>query len=185
MRLVRGCINEVGADEVGELLLEFRRNQDADAEPLVARIDDSEVRLGLKLAAPCGEHAEIVGQIFHSDLGAELVELQLVGEALGQRFRAVDQEAAAVARGRLRDQEIHDDLALRRQQRPEPAQSRLQLADIGGDEAVEEVARILACDLDHAPIGEKRCFHYENLLRHVAGERKPPVPKRQGLRPRA
>ena len=57
---------------------------------------------------------------------------------------------------RLRDQEIHDDLALRRQQRAESPQARLEPVDIGGDEAIEEVARILARDLDHAPVGKKR-----------------------------
>jgi hypothetical protein len=57
---------------------------------------------------------------------------------------------------RFRDQEVHDDLALRRQQRAESAQARLQLVDIGRDEAIEEVARILARDLDHAPVRKKR-----------------------------
>ena len=57
---------------------------------------------------------------------------------------------------RFRNQEIDDDLALRRQQRTESPQARLEPLEIGGDEAVEEVARILARDLDHAPVGKKR-----------------------------
>ena len=40
--------------------------------------------------------------------------------------------------------------------RPSPGRTQL---DIRGDEAVEEVACVLAADLDHAPVGEKRCFH--------------------------
>ena len=40
--------------------------------------------------------------------------------------------------------------------RPSPGCSSV---DIGRDEAVEEVARVLAADLDHAPVGKKRCFH--------------------------
>ncbi|MGY4362130.1 hypothetical protein ACVW0J_008623 [Bradyrhizobium sp. i1.7.7] len=61
-----------------------------------------------------------------------------------------------MACGHLCDQEIHDDLALRRQQRTESPQARLQPVEIGRDQAVEEVARVLARDLDHAPVGKKR-----------------------------
>ncbi|MHC2508316.1 hypothetical protein ACVII1_003554 [Bradyrhizobium elkanii] len=64
----------------------------------------------------------------------------------------------------LGDQEIDDDLALRRQQRAKPGLSRAQLGDVGGDEAVEEVAGVLAGDLDYAPIWKKRCFHSQNWL---------------------
>ncbi len=39
---------------------------------------------------------------------------------------------------------------------PKSAEARLQLVDIGRDEAIEEVARILARDLDHAPVRKKR-----------------------------
>ena len=64
-----------------------------------------------------------------------------------------------MAGGRLRDQKIGRDLALWRQQRAEPAKARPQQRDVCGDEAIEEVAGILAADLDHAPVGKKRCFH--------------------------
>ena len=57
------------------------------------------------------------------------------------------------------DEEIDRDLALRRQQRAEPAETRPQQRDIRGDEAVEKAAGVLAADLDHAPVGKKRCFH--------------------------
>ena len=40
-----------------------------------------------------------------------------------------------------------------------------------GDEAIEKVAGVLAADLDHAPVGKKRCFHAkiscDMLLRNV------------------
>ena len=45
--------------------------------------------------------------------------------------------------------------------RPSPGRSSV---DVGGDEAVEEVAGVLAADLDHAPVGKKRCFHKLNRL---------------------
>ena len=69
-----------------------------------------------------------------------------------------------MAGGRLGDEEIDRDLALRRQQRPEAAEPGTQQRRIRGDEAVEKVAGILAADLDHAPVGKKRCFHAEILL---------------------
>ena len=37
------------------------------------------------------------GEVFHGDLGAQLVEFELVGKALRQRREAVEQEAAAMA----------------------------------------------------------------------------------------
>ena len=176
MGLIVGRIDQFGVDEPGQLLLEFRRRQDAEAELVVARIGEGngQLRFGLrrKRAVPCGEDAEAIGQIFDHNLGPELVEFHFVGEALGQRLRTVDQETATLVSGRLRDQEIHDDLALWRQQRTESRQPRLQPADISGDEAVEEVARVLAKNLHHAPIGEKRCFHMkiscEVLRRNVS-----------------
>ena len=51
-----------------------------------------------------------------------------------------------MAAGGLRDQEIRGDLALRRQQRAEPAKAGPQQRDVCGDEAVEEVAGVLAAE---------------------------------------
>jgi len=93
---------------------------------------------------PHREHAQAVGQVLHRDLGAQLVEAELVSKAFCQRARYVDQEAAAMTAWGLRDQEIHGDLALRRQQRAEPAKARPQQRDVGGYEAIEEVAGVLA-----------------------------------------
>lgn len=143
-------------DQIGQLLFEVFRDQDAIAEVFIAWIGEGEIGLGRWLAVPGREHAEILGQVFHRDLGPQLVEFQLGGEAVGKRLRAIDQEPAAMTGRRFRDQKIHDDLALRRQQRAESAEARLQLVDIGRDEAIEEVARILARDLDHAPVRKKR-----------------------------
>src|SRR5260221_183789 len=95
---------------------------------------------------------------FLSDVAA-LVEIELVGEPLCQRAAGVEQETAAMAGWRLGDQEINRYLALRRQQRAEPAKIRAQLRYVGGDQAIEKVAGVLAADLDHAPVWKKRCFH--------------------------
>jgi hypothetical protein len=69
-----------------------------------------------------------------------------------------------MAGGRFGDQEIHNYLALRRQQGPEPAQARPQQRHIRGDKAVEKVARVLAADLDHAAVGRNAAFIEQNSL---------------------
>ena len=62
---------------------------------------------------------------------------------------------------RFGDQEIHRDLALRRQQRTEPAEAWAKQRNVRRDEAIEKVAGLDAADLDDAPVGKKRCFHKE------------------------
>ena len=147
----------------------------------MTRIGEARLRRGAYGAGPDRDHAELVGEIADRDLGAELVDVELVGERLRQRAGNVEQEAlAAVGRRHLGDQEIDDDLALRRQQRAESGLARMQLADVGGEEPVEELACIVAADLDHAPVVEKRRFHSKNLLRQAALKRKPPWHKPQG-----
>ncbi len=89
----------------------------------MARIGERQIWFHEGIAIPGRDHAETVRQIFDRDLGAQFVETELVGEALRQRARAVDQETAAMAGRRFGDQEIGNDLALRRQQRPEPAEA--------------------------------------------------------------
>ena len=159
MRLIGVRLDKLGADDVGHLLLQLFRDQDAPAEHGMARIGKGEVRLHGGLAVPGRQHAHAVGEVLHRDLGAELVEVELVGEALRQRTGQVEQEAAAVAGRGLGDEEIHDDLALRRQQRAETCQARGDLRHIGRHQAVEEIARVLAAHLDDAAIRQKRCFH--------------------------
>ena len=128
MRVIGGAVDQFGADQIGGLLREFLRDQNPPAERGVARIGEGQIGLHRGLAVPGREHAEAVGQIFDRDLGAQPVEAELVGEALRQRARAVDQEAAAMAGGRFGDQEIGRDLALRRQQRAEAAEARAAAA---------------------------------------------------------
>ena len=116
------------------------------------RIGKDQIGLRGRLAIPYRHHAKVVGQVFDRNLGAQLVETELVGEALCQRAGSVDQEAAAMASRRFGDDEIDHDLALRRQQRAEPAEPRANQRHIRGDEAVEKVAGVLAAHLDDASI---------------------------------
>ena len=124
MRFIGRRIGELRADQVGDLLRKLSGNQNPPAERGVAGIGEGKVGLHGGLAIPGREHAEAVGEILDRDLGAQFVDAELVGERLRQRARAVDQEAAAMAGRRLGDQEIRNDLALRRQQRPETADAR-------------------------------------------------------------
>ena len=97
VRLVGGAVDEFGADQAGDLLRQLLRRENAPAERRISRIGEGEIGLHRGLAIPGGDHAEAVGEVFHRDLGAQLVEAELVGEALRQRPRAIDQEAAAMA----------------------------------------------------------------------------------------
>ncbi len=72
-----------------------------------------------------------------------------------------------MAARRFRDQEIDGDLALRRQQRAEPAEPGLEQRHVDRDQAVEKVACVLAGYLDHPPVGKKRCFHKRLLLKFL------------------
>ncbi len=176
---VIGCaIDQIRADQIGDFLCELLGDKNPPAERGVARFGECQIGLYCKIAIPRREHAETVRQIFDRDLGAQFVETELVGESLRQRARAVDQEAAAMAGRRLGDQEIHNYLALRRQQRPESAETGAKQRNVCRDEAVEKVARIIAADLDHAPVGKKRCFHKE-FSGKVLGETQVPDITRQ------
>ena len=105
-------------------------------------------------------HAERLGQILDDHLGAQLVEIEPLDKRRGERARAIEEEAAAVAGRRLGDDEIGNDLALRRRAAPQSARAPgVTLSDVGGHKPVEEVARVVAGDLDDAAIGKKRCFH--------------------------
>ena len=159
MGLIGVAVDELGADQIGHLLLEIFGHENAPTQRFMPRIGERQIGLHRRLAVPHGQHAHAVGDVLHRDLGAQLVEAELVGEVLRQRAGRIDQEAAAMAGRGFGDQEIGRDLALRRQQRAEPAKAGLQQRNVCGDEAVEEVAGILAADLDHAPVWKKRCFH--------------------------
>src|SRR6185437_9882607 len=149
VRLIGGAVDQLGTDQIGGLPREFGGNENAKAEIGVTWIGEGEIWLQCDIAIPYGEYAEAVGKVFDSDVGAQPVERELVGESLREHFRAIDQKAAAMTGRRLGDQEIYDDFTLRRQQRAETPQSRLQPRDICGDEAVEKVTGGFACDLDH------------------------------------
>ena len=163
VRFVSRFIHQFGADQRRGLGRQFLRNQNAPAERFGARIGEAEVRLHCWNAVPHREHTERIGEVFHRYLGAQFVEAELGGQACRQRPGTIDQQAAAMSRGNLGEQEVRHDLALRRQQRAESTQSRLQFAGVGGDQAIEEDAGVLAADLDDATVGKKRSFHLESL----------------------
>ena len=62
---------------------------------------------------------------------------------------------------------------------PNRAEAGPQQRHVRGDQAVEKVAGVVAADLDHAPVGKKRCFHAEiscdmlqrNVSRHAMNDK--------------
>src|SRR5579863_9063154 len=150
MGLVGRAVEHLRADQIGGLLREFLRKENSKTECGMARIGECKVGLDRGLAVPHREYAEVVGEILDLDLGAQFVEAELVGKSLRERPWAIDQKTTAVAGRRLGDQKIHRYLALGRQQRAESPETRPEQGNVRGDEAVEEVAGVAACDLDHA-----------------------------------
>ena len=88
--------------------------------PAVAQCRQPRVRCdrsiddGRRRAVPRGDHDVVVAEVRDLDLGAETVKAEPPNEVAHQRTRQVEQEALAVPQ----DEEVEQDLSLRRQQRP-------------------------------------------------------------------
>jgi len=159
VRLVGLCLEQLRAEVGCGFLGQMRRQHHALAKRRQPRVGVDQTVFGRARAVPDRHDAQHLGQILADRLGAQLVEVELLDEARRKRPRAIEEEAAAV-RGRcLGDDAIDNDLALRRQQRAEPRLLGRDLGDVRRQEPVEKGARVGACDLDHAAVGEKCRFH--------------------------
>jgi hypothetical protein len=98
----------------------MRRQHHALAERRQPRVGKYQAVFGRADAVPYRHHAEHLGQVLADHLRAELVEVELLDECRRQRPRAIEEEAAAILGRRLGDDAVDHDLALRRQQSPEP-----------------------------------------------------------------
>src|SRR5262249_35143072 len=156
MGLVRGGINELGAEIRRRGAGEVRRQHAARAELGQTRVGDAEAVVRGAAAIPDRQYTQGLGQILDDHVGAQLVEVEPLHQGRRQRAWAIEEEAAAVGGVRFRQQKIDDDLALRREQRGKDGLRRRHLVEVAGDQAVEELARVVAGDLDHAAVGEKR-----------------------------
>ena len=85
MRVIAGAVDQLRADQPRELLRKLLRHQDPPAERRVTRVGERQIGFHGGLAVPRRHHAETVGQVLDRDLGAQLVEAELVGETLRQR----------------------------------------------------------------------------------------------------
>ena len=159
VRFIGIALADLRADRGCGFVDQIVRHEQPPAELRIARVFKGEIRLHRRHTIPHREHADLRRDVFDSHFRPQLVETELGGEGLSQRQRNIEHEAAALGLGRFRHQKIGDDLALRRQQRAEPAQSRTDKLDVRGHEVVQEFAGILAADPDHAAIRQKRCFH--------------------------
>ena len=167
MRLIGGAVDEVGADEMRRLSAPV-----PPAPGCASRArrcaDRRRSRSGLIAGSPphAASTPRLSDRFSTVDLGAQLVEAELgrrgpSASARGQSIRKPPPWPAGASVIR-KSVVILPCGVSSAPNRPRPGRASV---DVGGDEAVEEVAGILAADLDHAPIGKKRCFHAENLLR--------------------
>ncbi len=154
-----GCRHQRGTKVGRRLRGEMRGQNDAKPKGRQARIAITQSVFGRGLSLPDGHDAEHLGQILDDHLGAQLVEIEPIDAGFGERFGDIQEEAAAVLSGRLGNDHIHDDLALRRQQRRKNGAVRRHPADVGGQQAIEKTPHIIAGDLDDAAVWKQRCFH--------------------------
>jgi hypothetical protein len=71
-------------------------------------------------------------------------------------FQHVEIVAALDLRRGLEDDEVEQDLALRRQQGAEPRRPGRDPVEVAGDEPVEKTLGVLAGNSYHAPVGQMR-----------------------------
>src|SRR5690606_2550426 len=86
----------------------------------------------------------------------QLVECQAAHEVVGDVGAAFEPEGVGPV---PRDQEIEQDLALRRQQRRGFCFPGLKHVEIGGDDVLQEVLRVRAGDGDDRTVVEASCRH--------------------------
>ena len=106
-------------------------------------------------AAPVGDDAAVGALVADRDLGPQLVEAdsrlaRSAACAAGQSSRKAGRRA-----GRAQDEEVEQDLALRRQQRGVARLARRQGLDVVGQQPLQEARRVLAVDANDAAVGEK------------------------------
>ncbi len=163
MGLVGFAVAEVGADRLRRFVYEIVRHKHPPAELRIAWIFEREIGPDRRNAIPHRKHTELRGQVLDDNLCPQFVNAETVGEGLCERQRNVEHESAAMGCGRFRHQKVRDDLALRRQQRAEPAKSGPKQVHIRGHKAIQEFAGVLAAHLDDAAIRQKCCFHGVSL----------------------
>ena len=135
-----------------------------------ARLAPLPMATSVRAFVPRGEHTQRCRLVFHGDLGAQLVEVETLDQRCADRAGNIEKEAAAKFASRFTPlcgrcfghKEIGNDLALRREQSGKPRRRRREREDVGGDEAVQKIARIVAGKLDHAAIREKGSLHAIN-----------------------
>ena len=157
----------------------MRRQHHAQAERRQPRIGIAQAKFCRAAAVPGGEHAEHRGEIFDDHLRAEFVDVEFGNQCDAKRPLHVEEEAAAILRRRLGDDEIGDDLALRRQQRAEARRPGLELENVGGDKPMQKVPRAVTGDFDHAAVGEQGSLHGKKLSKYCK-ERRTPADFSQG-----
>ena len=139
----------------------MRRRHDPQPERRQAWIGVGDAIRCRAFAIPGGNDAKDVGQILGDHPRPQLVEVELGDEHGRERAWKVEEKAAAIFGRRFDDNEIGNDLALRREEGAKARRPRRQLEDVGADQAMEKVPRVVAGDFDHAAVRQKGSLHPE------------------------
>ena len=163
MRLVFARVDANRAEGRGNFRGALRRHHDPQPQRRQTRVAVGEAVRARAVAVPAGNDAEDVGQILGDHPRTQLVEVEPCHKRGAERPWKVEEEAAAILRGRFDHDEIRNDLTLRREEGAVSRRPRRQLEDVGADQAMEKVPRVVAGDLDHAAVRKKGSLHPSNF----------------------
>jgi hypothetical protein len=141
------------------------RHDQPDTERGKPRIDEREAALRLSqrnrsIAPECGRDHVIIRHVANDDVCAQLVHRQPLGE-FARPFAARLEEIALT---RPHDEEVEQDLALRRQQTGIESGRRVEQRHLVGDEPTEQLFRIRTGHRHRAAIRQDRNLAHGSRL---------------------
>src|SRR5262249_26851092 len=150
MRLVGHRINELGANPPCRLVRPMRRKHAAPPQLGKTRIRVAQAVFWIGRSLPDRHDPEHLREVLNGHFGAQLVKIESLDQRWGERPRSIEKKAATVGRFGFRNDEVRDDLSLRRQQRGESSMPGINLSGVARDQPIEKLARVIARDLDDA-----------------------------------
>src|SRR6516164_10835354 len=163
MRLVGHRIDELGANPGCRLVRPMRRKHAAPPQLGETWIRVAQAIFGIGRSLPDRHDPEHLREILNDHFCAQLVKIESFDQRWRERSRSVKKKAATVGRFGFRNDEVRDDLSLRRQQGSESSMPGIDLSGVARDQPIEKFARVIARDLDDAALGKQRCLHDRNL----------------------
>ena len=166
VRLVIGGIDQRGAELGRGGRDEMRRQHHAQAERRQARIGKTQALFGRAGAVPGREHAEHRGKVLDHHLRAKFVDIEFrnrVTQSARWISRKKPPPSWAGASVTMKSAMIFPCGVSKAEKRAVPG---VEFLNVGGEQAVQKVARAVAGDFDHATVGKKGGSHVKRPSRY-------------------